>query len=117
MSLKLTCRNSVREIEIDTEAQNPDIELNVLLDTENLSDEINSDELDVPKKRGFSDEYKKRQNNFPITEIQRLFKLKRRQEINSIQYPNPLDEFPDLTDNLISFNLAEEQQKMHTLKQ
>ena len=73
--------------------------------------EINSDELDVLKKLGFYDEYKKRQTNFPITEIQGLFKLKRKQEINSIEYPNPLDEFLDLTDNLISLNLAEEQQK------
>ena len=111
MSSKLTDRIPVKEIEIDTEAQNPDIELNVLLDTENFSDEINSDELDVLKKLGFYDEYKKRQTNFPITEIQGLFKLKRKQEINSIEYPNPLDEFPDLTDNLISLNLAEEQQK------
>ena len=54
---------------------------------------------------------KKRQTNLPITEIQELFKLKRKQEINSIEYPNPLDEFPDLSDNLISLNLAEEQQK------
>ena len=36
MSLKLTNRIPVKEIEIDTEAQNPDIELNVLLDTEKL---------------------------------------------------------------------------------
>ena len=36
MSLKLTDRIPVKEIEIDTEAQNPDIELNVLLDTENF---------------------------------------------------------------------------------
>ena len=111
MSLKLTDRIPVKEIEIDTEAQNPDNELNVLLDTENFSDEINSDELDVLKKLGFYDEYKKRQTNFPITEIQGLFKLKIKQEINSIEYPNPLNEFPDLTDNLISFNLGDEQQK------
>ena len=64
-------------MEIDTEAQNPDIELNVLLDTENFSDEINSDEIDVLKKLGFYDEYKKRQTNFPITEIQVLFILKK----------------------------------------
>ena len=111
MSLKLTDRIPVREIEIDTEAQNPDIELNVLLDTENFSDEINSDELDVLKKLGYYEDYEKRQSNIPITEIQGLFKLKRKQEINSIEYPNPLDEFPDLTENLISLNLAEEQQK------
>ena len=54
---------------------------------------------------------KKRKNNVPITEIQGLLKLKRKHEINSIEYPNPLDEFPDLTDNLISLNSAEEQQK------
>ena len=35
----------------------------------------------------------------------------KKQEINSVQYPNPLDEFPDLTDNLISLNLADEQQE------
>ena len=28
-----------------------------------------------------------------------------------MEYSNPLDEFPDLTDNLISLNLADEQQK------
>ena len=46
------------------------------------------------------------------TEIEELFKLKRRQEINSIQYPNPLDEFPDLTEKLISLKIAGEQKKM-----
>ena len=111
MSLKLTDRIPVREIEIDTEAQNPDIELNVLFDIENFDDEINSAELDVLKKLGVYDDYKKKQNNLPVTEIQSLLKLKRKQEINSTEYPNPLDEFPDLTDNLISLNLAEEQQK------
>ena len=83
----------------------------MLLDTENLCDEINNDEVNFLKKHGLYDEYKKRQTNFPITEIQGLFKLKRKTEINSIEYPNPLDEFPELTDNLISLNLAEEQQK------
>ena len=78
MSLKLTDRIPVREIEIDTEAQNPDIELNVLLDTENFSDEINSDELDVLKKLGYYEDYEKRQSNIPITEIQGLFKLKKK---------------------------------------
>ena len=57
------------------------------------------------------EDYKKKQSNSPITETQGLLKLKRKTEINSIEYPNPLDEFPDLTDNLISLNLAEEQQK------
>ena len=65
----------------------------------------------LSKKLGFYDDYKKRQKSLPKTEVQGLFKLKRKQEINSIQYPNPLDEFPDLTDNLISLNLADEQQK------
>ena len=54
MSLKLTDRIPVREIEIDTEAQNPDFELNVLHHFENFSDENNSDELDVLKKLGFN---------------------------------------------------------------
>ena len=36
LSLKLTDRIPVREIEIDTEAQNLDVELNVLFDTESL---------------------------------------------------------------------------------
>ena len=111
MSLNLTDRIPVREIEIDTEAQNPDFELNVLFDTENFSDEINSEEVNFLKKLGYYEDYKKRQSNLPVTEIQGLFKLKRKTEINSIEYPNPLDEFPDLTDNLISLNLAEEQQK------
>ena len=78
------------------QSQNPDIELNALFDTENLCDEINNDEVNFLKKHGLYDEYKKRQTNFPITEIQGLFKLKRKQEINSIEYPNPLHEFPDL---------------------
>ena len=111
MSLKLTDRIPVREIEIDTEAQNPDIELNVLFDTENFSDEINNEGVNFLKKFGYYEDYKKRQSNLPVTEIQGLFKLKRKTEINSIEYPNPLDEFPDLTDNLISLDLAEEQQK------
>ena len=83
MSLKLTDRTPVRGIEIDTEAQNPDIELNVLLDTENFSNEININELDVLKKLGFFDEYKKRQTSFPITETQGLFKLKKN-KLNSV---------------------------------
>ena len=111
MSLKITDRIPVKEIEIDTEAQNPDVELNVLLDAEILNDEINVDVLDALKKLGYYEDNKKRQSNSPITEIQGLFKLKRKQEIISIEYPNPLDEFPDLTDNLISLNLAEEKQK------
>ena len=111
MSFKLNDRIPVREIEIDTEAQNPDVELNVLFDTENLCDEINKDEVNFLKKLDYYEYYKKRQSNLPITEIQGLFKHKRKQEINSIDYPNPLDEFPDLTDNLISLNLVDEQQR------
>ena len=111
MSLKLTDRIPVREIKIATEAQNPDVELNVLFDIDNFDDEANNAELDVLKKLGVYEDYKKKQSSLPITEIQGLLKLKRKQEINSIEYPNPLDEFPDLTDNLISLNLAEEQQK------
>ena len=111
ISLKLTARIPVREIEIDTEAQNPDVELNVLLDTEINDDELNGEALNALKKIGLNEEYKKRQSNLPVTEIQGLFKLKRKTEINSIEYPNPLDEFPDLTDNLISLTLAEEQQQ------
>ena len=53
----------------------------------------------LSKTIGYYENYKKRPSNLPITEIQGLFKLKRKQEINSIEYPNPLDEFPDLTDN------------------
>ena len=53
----------------------------------------------------------KKQNNLLISEIQGLVKQINEQEINSIQYPSPIDEFPDLTDKLISLNLAEEQQK------
>ena len=50
MSLKLTDRIPVEEIEIDTEAQNPDVELIVLFDTEGLGDEINEDEVNFLKK-------------------------------------------------------------------
>ena len=78
--------NLLGVIEIDTEAQNPDIELNVLFDIENFDDEINSAELDVLKKLGVYDDYKKKQIKLPITEIQGLLKLKRKLEINSIQY-------------------------------
>ena len=60
MCLKLTDRIPVKEIEIDTEAQNPDFELNVLFDTESLSDEINSDEVNFLKKSGYYEDYKKR---------------------------------------------------------
>ena len=111
MSLKLTDRFPVKEIETDTEAQNPDVELNVLLDAEIPHDEINVDVLDALKKLGYYKHYKKRQSNLPITETQGLFKLKRKQEINSIDYPNPLDQVPDLTDSLISLNSADEQLK------
>ena len=110
-SLKLTDRIPVREIEIDTEVQNPDVELNVLLDTEINDDELNGDAQNALKNIGLYDEYKKHQSNLSITEKQGLFKLPKKLEIKSIQYPNPLDEFPDLTDNIVSLNLAEEQQK------
>ena len=63
------------------------------------------------KKLGVYENYKKKQNNLPVSELQGLLKLKRKLEINSIQYPNPLDEFPDLTENLISLDLADEQHK------
>ena len=59
MSFKLTDRIPVREIEIDTEAQNPDVELNVLFDAENFGNEINSDKIDVIKKFGLYNGYKK----------------------------------------------------------
>ena len=45
MSSKLTDGTPVKEIEINTEAKNPDVELNVLFHTENLCDEINNDEV------------------------------------------------------------------------
>ena len=55
----------VRELEIDTESENPDVELNVLFDTEIL-DEINKDEVNfLLKKLGYYDDYKKRQSNVP----------------------------------------------------
>ena len=44
VSLKLSDRILVRELEIDTESENPDVELNVLFDTEIL-DEIYKDEV------------------------------------------------------------------------
>ena len=83
----------------------------MLFDTQSLGDEINEDEVNILKKLGVYEDHEKRQNNVPITEIQGLLKLKRKHEINSIEYPNPLDEFTGLTNNLISLNLAEEQQK------
>ena len=90
IALKLTDRIPVREIEIFTEAQNPDVELNVLFDTDNLCDEINNDEVNFLKKLGYYEDYKKRQSNLPITGIQGLFKLKRKQEINLIEYPKSI---------------------------
>ena len=112
MSLKLTDRIPVREIEIDTEAQNPDIEMNALFDEHQaLGNQVTDETLQQLKTLGLYEEYKKKHLNNELNEIQGLLKLKRKQEINSIEYPNPLDEFADLTDNLISLNLADEQQK------
>ena len=82
----------------------------MLFDTENFGDEINKDKLTPLNSSGYT-KFTIKQNNLPISEKQGLVKLKRKQEINSIQYPNPLDEFPDLTENLSSRNLAEEQRK------
>ena len=59
LHLKLTERFPVKEIEIDTEAQNPDVQLNVLFDTESFSDKINNDELDVFRILDFYDEKKR----------------------------------------------------------
>ena len=53
LSLKLTDRIPVREIEIDTEAQNPNSELNVLFDIDNFDDEANNAELHVLKNSEF----------------------------------------------------------------
>ena len=112
LSLKLTDRIPVREIEIDTEAQNPDIEMNALFDEHQaLGNQVTDEILQQLKTLGLYGEYKKKHLNNELNEIQGLIKLKRKQEINLIEYPNPLDEFPDLTDNLISLNLADEQQK------
>ena len=112
MSLKLTDRFPVREIEIDTEAQNPDIEMNALFDEHQaLGNQVTDETLQQLKTLGLYEEYKKKHLNNELNEIHGLLKLKRKQEINSIEYPNPLDEFPDLADNLISLNLADEQQK------
>ena len=112
MSLKLTDRIPVREIEIDTEAQNPDIEMNALFDEHQaLGNQVTDETLQQLKTLGLYEEYKKKHLNNELNEIQGLLKLKRKQEINSIEYANPLDEFPDLKDNLISLNLADEQQK------
>ena len=66
ISIKLTDRIPVKEIEIDTEAQNPDVELNVVLDAEIPNDEINVDVLDALKKLGYYEDYKKGQSNLPI---------------------------------------------------
>ena len=41
MSSKLTDKIPVREIGIDTEAQNPDVELNVLIDIDKFDEKIN----------------------------------------------------------------------------
>ena len=49
ISLKITYRIPVREIEIDTEAQNPDVELNMIFDIENFGDEINKDDVSFKK--------------------------------------------------------------------
>ena len=58
MFFKLTDRIPVTEIEIDIEPQNPDAELNVLLDSEINDVELNKDALNALKKNGFFDEYK-----------------------------------------------------------
>ena len=76
-----------------------------------FGDQITNETLQKFKILRLYEEYKTKHLNAEINEIQGLLKLTRKQGINSIQYPNPLDEFPDLTDNLISLNLAEEQQK------
>ena len=78
---------------------------------QSFGNQVTDETLQQLKTLGLYEQYKKKHLSNEINEIQGLFKLKRKQEMNSIQYPNPLDEFPDLTDNLISLNLAEEQQK------
>ena len=50
MFLKLTDRVPIREIEIAREAQNPDVEMNLLLDTEISNNELNGDVSDALKK-------------------------------------------------------------------
>ena len=102
----------VRETEIDREAQNPDVELNVLFDKRIVVMKYTKMKLTSFMKLVYYDKQQhKRQSKIPITEKQGLLKLKRKQEINSTQYPNKLDKFPNLKDNFISLNLAEEQQK------
>ena len=112
ISLKLTDRIPVKEIETDTEAKNPDIELNTLFsEYQTFGDQVSTETLQQLKNLGLYEEYKKKHLNTEINEIQALIKLMKKQELNSVQYPNLLDEFPDLTNNLISLNLADEQQE------
>ena len=86
--------------------------MNALFDEHQaLGNQVTDETVQQLKTLGLYEEYKKKHLNNELNEIQGLLKLKRKQEINSIEYPNPLDEFPDLTDNLISLNIAEEQQK------
>ena len=71
----------VKEIDIDTEAGNLDVEINVLLDTEITDDELNGDALSARTENWLFDEYKKRQSNLPIKEKQGIFKHKRKKNI------------------------------------
>ena len=67
----------------------------MLFDTENLGDEINIHELDVLKKLGLYKDYKNDKVIYLYQKFKDYLNLKK-QQMNSIQYPNPLDEFPDL---------------------
>ena len=92
--------------------------MNALFDEYQIfGDQVTNETLQQLQNLGLYEDYKNKHLNTEINEIQGLFKLKRKEEINSIRYPNPLDEFPDLTDNLISLILAEQQQNMQILEQ
>ena len=69
MSVTLTDIILVRKMEINTEAQNPEVELNVLFDTKNFCGEINNDKTGVLKKLGYNEDYKKRQSHLTINKI------------------------------------------------
>ena len=65
MSLKLTDRIPVKEIEIDTVAQNPDVELNVLFDTENMDKKSIVTKLTSLKSLGSTKTTKRNRKNHP----------------------------------------------------
>ena len=105
----------VREIEIDTEAQNPEVELNFISEAPEQTNDLPQEHMHFLKSHGLYEDYIIRNQRQP-DDIAQFINLKRKHELNAALYHNPLDEFPDIEGHSHALNHYNEQQKYQDIK-